>query len=188
MYPNRSRSSASKAALFIASILLNFALSFACDHWSIPLMMDSVGTIYAAMVLGPVPAIVIGLVNSLIMAFFFTGLPSLWFFAVSVIVALVVGISMEERIVSSFTSACGLTFLLFLLTTISSALLTLMTLGGTPNHPVGALIYQALTDGAISPFISTFVSIGAIRLPDMILTMLLAGAFYFFTPANVRGR
>lgn len=187
MYTSRPRNTAvSRTVIIFLGILLNFVLFFISARWKLPFWMDSTGTAYVALLLGPLPALIVGLIHTLILIFFFYGSSAIWFYSVSILIALVVGIGAEERVLKGFSSVCGVTFILYVLTTLLSSLLVLVFCGGQVKNIYAAMFLKALLSGGISPGFSTLIALGAVALPDVIVTAVLVAILYFCTPSSCK--
>lgn len=184
MYTSRFRNTgANKTIITVLGILLNFVLFFISARWNLPLFLDKTGTVYTALLLGPLPALLVGFVHTLILVFFFSGAPGLWFYLIHILVAVIIGISAEERVFKGISSTFGVAFILYLLSTLLSTFFTFFFLGSKTRDYFSNMVSLSLSSNGIAQSLAVLIAVGTSLLPEIILTGVLASLLYLCTPS-----
>lgn len=96
------------AVIIIVSVVMNYLLFLFTSALNLPIRLDDTGTVYSALLLGPVAGVVVGVVQALILAGFYYGWAGGLNLIVSVVLALIAGIAGRRGEPRGFLSALGL--------------------------------------------------------------------------------
>jgi len=168
-------------SIMVVGMMMNGLLFFGCYKSGLPLWLDLTGTAYTAYLLGPVPGLIVGLINNLTLVAFF-GFTSIPYYLISLAVALIVGYFGQRGTVRDFLSFCGLVSVIFWICTVLSLCISLvMDNAGSTNDYWGDQVYLAL-QAAVSPFWALTISIALLKLIDLFVGALVVWAALLLTP------
>ena len=169
-----------------AGIVLNLICRWAVGRMGVPLYLDTVGTVCAGVLGGPLPAVIVGFFTNIFKSFSDTS--ALYYGIVNVLIALAASVI-----------ARGSTFDIKHPKTLLKAVLVFTLIGGgigtlipwfldgikLDSSSLAASIYDAgLRNEAVAQMLSALIS----DLPDKAITVLLAVLIVLLLPAKLRQR
>lgn len=187
--------------LIIVSSIFNFAFSFFVYWLRLPMWLDTVGTIYIAILLGSSYGFCVGLVNNLLFSVILYGYNSTLYYIVSFFVALISGTysgkaglldgckTKRESVKSSvvyFMKWLVLGLYIFVVSSVIATFFTIVIDYGIPTDYWGNRIYESLLQMAFSGIISTAVSVTTIKLVDVAVTLIIVRILISITPLKYR--
>lgn len=171
--------------IMLFSVIMNFSLFIMAYYFRFPLWLDTTGTIYAAVLLGAPAGFVVAIANNLVQAFGFYGADSLLFYIVSALTAFVTGHIMKDK---KRNISRWLMLMVCLVATccFASVTLTFITTEGIPADYWGFMIYNAMLKKGIIPALCTTVAVSAVKIPDIIVSLLIVMLSIFLTPKAIK--
>ncbi len=158
-------------SLFVAfCILLNFGGKCLASALSLPIWLDSIGTVIGAYTLGPFCGAVIGLSGNILHSFLMGS--SVFYGITSILIGIIIGIASQKKYCESFFgSMCVATLITIVSMLISLPISTLVThdFGG---NPWGLAVNNFLQEQGFG-YARYFISSLYIEFPDKILTMII---------------
>jgi len=124
-------SNSKKLVLSGLCVALNIVLGVTVGALNLPFYGDTIGTMFSAIIFGPLIGAIVGFLSSFIKSILFSGIQNLPFAAINVMIGLIVGFAFRNRKMSLLKS-----FLVGLLLSFLCALI------GTP---IGIAVYGGLT-------------------------------------------
>ena len=149
-------------------------------HW--PVWLDSTGTALAALASEPTARLLVCLTNNFLLAILQGDASSLFYYAVSADVALIVGIYMRKDGKIKIARILPTLLLLIVTTTILSAGLTLWRSGGTLDAWSEIAAYDWISTFGVPHLLALFGGTGIIKLFDTVATGVLVAVLYLMMP------
>ena len=180
MLTNRKR----KTIIFLIAVLQNLVFFVVSYFTKLPLWLDTTGTIYISIILGYQFGFCVGLINSLISALLFYGYHSMIFYLVSFSVAILSDIIYHY--INNKTKWIFMFFVLSFVGGVCASVLTLIFDKGVPADYWTRNWYDHLQFLGLLPFLSTIISIFALKSFDTLISLLLVGISLKFTPKRIK--
>lgn len=168
--------------MMILGVLMNILFFWMAQKLRMPLWLDTTGTLYVAMTLGPMAGLIVGLCDNILLAVFFHGLNALFFFLVSGYVAITAGVLVKSGLIKGVMGNLGLVFLLYVGSMFLSVFIGMLLNHGQPNDYYGTLIYQAGKEVGFGNLASSIIAHTVVKLLDTCISFILAWAACLFTP------
>lgn len=124
-------SNSKKLVLSGLCVALNIVLGITVGSLNLPFYGDTIGTMFSAIIFGPLIGAIVGFLSSFIKSLLFSGIQNLPFAAINVMIGLIVGFAFRNRVMSLTKSII-----------IGLLLSFLCALIGTP---IGIAVYGGLT-------------------------------------------
>lgn len=165
----------------VSSALLNFLLSFLARLAGVPLYMDCIGTIFAALIGGPLPAVLSAILTGVLNSFINVDSP--YFALVGALIAVAISFARREK---RFRSVRGLLTLWVTISVIGALFGSLLTwllygfdIGGVVSAPVARKFYG---DGKMPKLLAQILSESAINFVDKAIALLVALGIFGVLP------
>lgn len=167
-------------------VALNIILHQTAAHLQLPMWLDMTGTALAALMLEPAAGLLVGLANNFRIAVFDYTASSLFYYAVSAAVALIVGLNMRRKGKSLAKRIISTIVLATVVSAVISTLLTLWRTGGT-SESTWEMFYSGIASSwgwpqALSYFFGTFV----IKIYDVLASAAIVTGMYALLPKSLR--
>ncbi|MEG0910776.1 MAG: hypothetical protein RSC58_05560 [Ruthenibacterium sp.] len=153
-------------------------------HW--PVWLDVTGTALAALTLEPTAGLLVGLANNFLLAILQGDASSLFYYAVSADVALIVGIYMRKDGKILLKRIVPTLLLVIVSTSILSTALTLWRSGGTLDTWSELAAYEWLTSLGMPHLLALFGGTGIIKALDTVATGGLVALLYLLLPKSLK--
>ena len=172
-------------SVYLVCILINILFSRLCGLLEIPLFLDCIGTLLAAICGGFLPGIIVGYVTNLINSVF--NPPTAYYAVISVLIALSASAlaykGFYKKFYKSLVSIPVFTFLGGFL----GSLLTFLLYGFGMGEGISAPFAQKLlANGTLSVFSAQLISDVAIDIIDKTVTVLIVYALLKLIPEKIR--
>ncbi len=173
-----------RAALFTAlGILVSVAGRIMAANLQLPIWLDTVGTVFIAYVLGPVPGAVAGVSGNIIYAILNRG--SVLYGLTSVAIGFIVGVAADRGYFKTLFGALTVGSIAALAATCISAPLSLILYDGYTGNMWGDGVFDLLQSIGAPRWISAFVGEFYLDFLDKVLTIsLLYGAIRLYEAAK----
>lgn len=182
MFTNRKRI----IRLLIISVLMNFGLFAAAYCFNLPLWLDTTGTIYISAILGAPVGFLAAIINNSTQAILFYGSESLPFYFVSLLTAYIVGLIGKKYRNQNLKKWLYLTAILILVDSLAAVGITFLVSGGVPSNYWSKIIYDTMTAADSAGWIATSVSVLAIKIPDVLVSVAIAATALRLTPRRLK--
>ncbi|CAK7019083.1 MAG: hypothetical protein DELT_03285 [Desulfovibrio sp.] len=167
-------------------VAMNLILHGIASHFHLPVWLDMTGTALAALMLEPAAGLLVGLVNNFCIAVFDYTASSLFYYAVSAAVALIVGLNMRRKDKSLRQRIVSTIVLVIVVSAAISTLLTLWRTGGISESGWEAYYYGIASawgwPNALACFFGTFV----IKIYDVLASAAIVACAYGVLPKVLR--
>lgn len=172
----------------LIAVAMNSLLYLAVSRLNLPLWLDTVGTAYAALLLGPFGGVIPAVVNGFFLAAFFFGWDSTAYVIVSVLISLLVGWASRTGRIRDVLSCAGLVTVVFLFSVMLCVFLSFrLAADGNPGDYWGDLLYRTLRP-EFGAYLAAVFSTLLTKAPDTVAGALLTAAAWFLTPRKWRSR
>lgn len=172
--------------LLLISILMNLGLFCISYFLNLPLWLDTTGTVYISCLLGASLGYIAAIINNIFEAVFFYGEDSLLFYLVSLITALVTGIIMSKYNKTRVKKWLILAGMLIIASGLSAVAITFIVNQGVPSNELSKQLYDYFRQNNYSHFLATSFAVLAIKIPDIIVTVLLVIIAIRVTPVKLK--
>ncbi|MBO4431991.1 MAG: HD domain-containing protein [Clostridia bacterium] len=163
-------------------VALNTVLVFLARKTGIPLYLDSIGTVIAAMLGGAIPGVLVGFFTNLVGVAFYT--TKLYYGLVNVLLAVIVAVLASKKAFSNIKrtllSAGLIAVFCALLSTVLTWFLSGMDIGSAITAPLAEKI------GGENKFLSLLLSNLCIEGADKFVSVLIAVLAYKFLPSRFK--
>ena len=171
--------------IMLVGVVLNYLLFFVTKQLNLPIWLDASGTAYAALTLGPVYGLVTGLIYNLILAGFYYGMNTFWYYSiVGVSLAIIIGICARARLIHNFLDACGVIFLCFLSNVLFFVLIALLFNHGSPDSYYGKMIFDLTNNAGFTNWVASVLSVLPTMLFDTVVSAVIVNLAYLLTPRD----
>jgi energy-coupling factor transport system substrate-specific component len=159
--------------LIPVAIGINYIGKLIASLLKLPLWLDSIGTVLAAMLGGPVVGALSGVINNIIYGL--TLDPISFAYAVtSLFIGLVVGVLAYKGWISSFWKALGIGVIVVIVAAVVSTPLNILYWGGQTGNIWGDALYTASIAGGVPTWLASFLDEIVVDIPDKILTVIVS--------------
>ncbi len=180
--------------IIIIGCILNIGLFFLMKWLDIPLYLDTVGTAYTSFLLGPTAGIITSVVTMLVQ-FIVLKADALLNVLISIGVALSVGLTARTKGYKNGLAVMGIAFINYLIATIISSLVPLLSSGAYHMDVYTNILYTALSEILMTDLhmaevgaqiVASLVASAAIRFVDSLAVLILTFVCYICTPRTQR--
>lgn len=166
------RLSTAALVLIPVAIGINYIGKLIASLLHLPLWVDSIGTVLAAMLAGPIIGALSGAINNIIYGL--TLDPVSYAYALtSLFIGLVVGVLAYKGWIASIGKALGIGLLVGLVAAVISTPLNVIYWGGTTGNIWGDALYTASIANGIPTWIASFFDEIVVDIPDKIVTVII---------------
>lgn len=164
-------------AICSIAIAINIVLGNIVAAFQVPfLFMDAIGTLFIALILGPIPALIVGALTNLVAPMLMGNFAFSPFLFVSAAVGLVAGIMFKKlKFKPSSMVIVGIT-VAFVAAFIGSGI-KLIVFGGYSGEILDA-VFAILTSNGISDFVATFIPRFLYNIVDKVLSCYIVYLLY----------
>lgn len=168
----------------VVAIALNTALSLLAKLFCLPMWLDTVGTIYAAIILGFPYGFVVGLINNVFWAVLTEGHNSFAYYVVSLAVAYMAAklTSRSER--PAPLALAKLFIALFAVGAILASATTIIVDAGVPTDYWGQVSRLFLIENGLAEMPSCILAVSAVKAVDTLVSLLLVAIAIAATPVK----
>jgi energy-coupling factor transport system substrate-specific component len=171
--------------IFIAGILLNLTGHLLNISLSLPLFLDSIGTVLAAATLGPWIGAIVGFLSNLILGLL-TNPIMIPFALVNVIIGIVVGLFARKRGFKDFLTPLYASVALAIICPLVASPIAVYLFGGVTGGGLDKIFYTLLQSGQ-DVMSSAFLTRVPVTLADKLISTYLIVALIHLLPSNWRG-
>ncbi len=176
------------AAIMLLCVAVNIVLSETMAHVNTPLWLDVTGTIAATIILEPGAGLIVGLVNNFFRAIFISDPTNLVYYGISAAVALIAAIMLDKdghiglkRVIVSIA-------LMIAASTLLSGVLKYWQTGGVSEMYWEDYFFEAAAAAGFGTFASSLFGTFVVKIPDTIVSVILAVIIFKLVPEKYRGR
>ncbi len=173
------------SVILIAGILINLIGNIINNSLSLPLFLDSIGTVLAAATLGPWIGAIVGFLSNLIMGLV-TNPILIPFALVNVIIGIVVGLFARKRGFKDFLTPLYACVTLAIICPLVASPIAVYLFGGITGGGLDKIYYTLLQSGN-DVMSSAFLARVPITLADKMISVYLIMALIHILPSNWRG-
>ena len=167
-------------------VAINIVLGMVIGALKVPFYGDTIGTIMAAVLMGPGIGALVGLLSSILNSILFQGLQSIPFALINVMIGLVVGWAARKR-TFSMPFAVGMGVLLSFLCALVGTPIGVAVYGGLTGT-VSDILVGFLTQSGAGIFASSFVAKVGNNLIDKIGSCVIVCMTLKYLPLCLRGQ
>ncbi len=178
--------------MIVIACVINAGLFLAMYFTGMPLVLDNVGTAYISYLLGPTAGIIAAIIN-FFLQFSFYRMSAFVNLAISLSIALIVGVSSRKKDYKNFLAVLGTAFLSYILAALFSSLMPVLNINMDNNQMHINLIYTELlsfiSEDRLSmtvEFTAALMASALMKLIDCLATTVLAVVVYYLTPKKFR--
>lgn len=172
--------------LIPAAVGINYVGKFLAALLKLPLWVDSIGTVLAAMMGGPIIGALAGAVNNIIYGL--TTDPVSFVYAItSIAIGLVVGVLSYKGFTESFSKAALLGVIVGLLATVVSTPINIGFWGGQTGNVWGDALFASVMSGTGSVWLASFLDEIVVDIPDKLLTVIISFLIFKSLPKSIMG-
>lgn len=176
----------STAALVLipAAIGINYLGKLFAGLLKLPLWLDSIGTVLASMLAGPIIGAISGIINNVIYGF--TADPISFVYAItSGVIGLVVGIMAYKGWIANVKKAFVIGLVVGLVAATVSTPLNMIFWGGQTGNVWGDALYATLIANNFPQWIASFCDSVVVDVPDKIATVIISFLIFKGLPTNL---
>ncbi|MCM3765148.1 ECF transporter S component [Neobacillus niacini] len=178
------RFSTAALVLIPVAVGVNYIGKFIAGVLKLPLWLDSIGTVLAAMLGGPVVGALAGAINNIIYGL--TVDPISFVYGItSVAIGLAVGILFYKGYISTFGKAIVAGLIIGLVATIVSTPINIGFWGGQTGNVWGDALFAAVLAKTDSVWLASFLDEIVVDVPDKLLVVLISFGIFKGLPRNV---
>ncbi|WP_409304241.1 ECF transporter S component [Peribacillus sp. SCS-155] len=178
------RFSTSALVLIPTAVGINYIGKLLAGVLKLPLWLDSIGTILASMLAGPIIGALAGAVNNIIYGL--TADPISFVYAItSVAIGLAAGILFNKGWVSSWSKAVMAGLIIGLVATVVSTPLNIQFWGGQTGNVWGDALFATVLAKTDSVWLASFLDEVVVDVPDKLLVTLISFGIFKGLPKNI---
>ena len=159
------------SVFIIMCVLLNLAGKCVAGHFRLPLWLDSLGTVAATYVCGPICGVIVGVTLNILYSIIYS-----WTYAcyaiVSVSIAVVAGICISKDYMKTLLGTLTSSFYIALVSCFISVIFNYMFFNGYTNNIWGDGVIESLLGIGFNDLLSHIAGQFYIDFPDKIITVL----------------
>lgn len=176
----------STAALMLIPVAvgINYIGKWLASVLKLPLWLDSIGTVLASMLAGPLIGAISGAVNNVI--FGFTDPISFIYALTSIGIGLAAGIMAYKGWITSWSKAFVVGLVVAAVAVIISTPLNIYFWGGQTGNVWGDLVFASILANTKSIWLASFLDEVVVDLPDKVITVLISYAIFRSLPRNMK--
>ena len=176
----------STAALVLipAAIGINYLGKLFAGLLKLPLWLDSIGTVLASMLAGPIIGAIAGAVNNIIYGF--TADPISFVYAItSAVIGIVVGVMAYKGWIANVGKALILGLVVGLIAATVSTPLNIMFWGGQTGNVWGDALFATMMSNNMPLWLASFADSIVVDVPDKMATVLISFLIFKGVPKNL---
>ncbi|MDR1541229.1 MAG: ECF transporter S component [Clostridiales bacterium] len=150
----------------------------------LPLWLDSIGTVLAGLIGGPIIGAIAGLAGNIIYSFTISP-TSLYYSLTSVAIGLSAGILSRLGFARNWHSVGIIAITIIIVSSVFSTPINVIFYGGLTGNIWGDAIYQPLINANMNLWLASFVVELLIELPDKLFTVMAAYLLLFSLPKKI---
>ncbi|WML38277.1 ECF transporter S component [Neobacillus sp. OS1-2] len=177
------RLSTAALVLIPVAVGVNYIGKLLAQLLKLPLWLDSIGTVLAAMLGGPIVGALAGAINNIIYGF--TDPISFVYAITSVAIGLAVGILFYKGYISSWGKAIVAGLIIGLVATIVSTPLNIGFWGGQTGNVWGDALFAFILANTDSTWLASLLDELVVDVPDKLLVVLISFGIFKGLPRNV---
>ncbi|WP_180953596.1 ECF transporter S component [Bacillus sp. T33-2] len=178
------RFSTASLVLIPAAVGINYIGKLFAELLKLPLWLDSIGTILASMLAGPVIGALAGAINNVIYGL--TASPISFVYAItSVAIGLTAGILAAKGWISSWSRAAAAGLIVGLVATIVSTPINVGFWGGQTGNVWGDALYALVLAKTDSIWLASFLDEVVVDIPDKLIVVLVSYGIFRGLPQNI---
>lgn len=167
-----------------AAVGINYVGKLFASALRLPLWLDSIGTVLASMLGGPVLGALSGAINNII--FGLTADPMSFVYAgTSIAIGLVAGVLAYKGWMESFGKAVVSGLIVSIVAAVVSTPLNIKFWGGQTGNPWGDAVFGAMMAKQSSLWLASFIDEVIVDVPDKIVTVLISFAIFKSLPQQL---
>lgn len=172
--------------LIPVAVGINYVGKWIAAALKLPLWLDSIGTVVAAMLAGPWVGAISGAANNII--FGITADPiSFWYLITSIAIGFVVGYLAFTGWLSTFGRAIGLGIVVGIVAAVVSTPINVMLWEGQTGNVWGDALYAALVGNGWPVWIASFLDSLVVDIPDKLATVIVSYLIVRALPERLTG-
>ncbi|PLR86740.1 ECF transporter S component [Bacillus canaveralius] len=178
------RFSTSALVLIPTAVGINYIGKLFAGLLKLPLWLDSIGTVLASMLAGPIIGALAGAINNIIYGL--TLDPISFVYAISSIaIGLAVGILFYKGLISSWSQAAVAGLIVGLVATVVSTPINVGFWGGQTGNVWGDALYAIILAKTDSIWLASFLDELVVDVPDKLMVVLISYGIFRGLPQNV---
>ncbi|HEY2421542.1 MAG TPA: ECF transporter S component [Neobacillus sp.] len=177
------RLSTAALVLIPVAVGVNYIGKFIAGLLKLPLWLDSIGTLLASMLAGPIVGALAGAINNIIYGF--TDPISFVYAITSVAIGLTAGILFFKGYISSWAKAGVAGIIIGLVATIVSTPLNIGFWGGQTGNVWGDAVFATVLANTHSTWLASFLDEIVVDVPDKLVVVLISYGIFRGLPRNV---
>lgn len=171
--------------LIPAAVGINFIGKFFTELLKLPLWLDSIGTVLASMLAGPITGAVAGLINNIIYGLTVDPI-SFIYGLTSIAIGIVTGVMAYKGFIRSWSAAAVLGIAVGFVATLVSTPINIIFWEGQTGNFWGDALYAVVLSSTNSVPMASFLDEIVVDIPDKLLTVLISYALFKAMPQNLR--
>jgi energy-coupling factor transport system substrate-specific component len=172
--------------ILLASVIMDIGFYTLCRVTNLPMWLDYVGTIFAAVTLEPAAGLLVGLVDNFYLAITGAGSDSIVYFAISAVIAICAGVMTREKGKLKFNRIILAVITSLILSSILSvAILLWRTSSFTPDDNWEETYFTAAVSSGIPEILASFLSSLITKVYGYAVAITLVVLFYFTFPKSL---
>lgn len=172
--------------VLVAGCLINVALFLCTYYLGAPFILDTVGTAYVALLVGPIAGSIVAVVTGAVQLIFYDGANALMYIFVGIAIALFVGISWRKKLFSDFFRIFGILFCCYLINVILSSLIPMFGISMREGDVWVVHFFNLFRTASYGTYVSAMFANMIMKLPDTLVAGIVVAIAYFLTPKSVR--
>ncbi len=168
------------------SAIMNMGLFLITYFLKLPLWLDTTGTIYISYILGFPEGFIVAIINTVFQAVFFYGKESLLFYFVSVATALVTNLVLKKYKETKIKQWIILMISLIVVGGLAAVLITFWANDNIPANEISRNLYYYLNDTGFSNIAASAISVLAVKIPDVVVSVLISMFAIKLTPKKLK--
>lgn len=157
--------------IVVLCVSINFFLGLVARHFSLPVWLDSIGTVFAGYSLGPVCGAIVGCTGNIVGSMW--NLHTLPYCAVGILIGISSGIAAKRGYFSTLFHTMSVAGVITIISMVVSGILNLFIYSGYTGNLWGDGIIDYLGERSIPRFVSVFVAELYLNFPDKLITVLV---------------
>ncbi|MDR2649645.1 MAG: ECF transporter S component [Clostridiales bacterium] len=175
--------STASLVLIPAAVGVNYIGKLFAQVLKLPLWLDSIGTVLASMLAGPIIGALAGLINNIIYGFMD---PVSFVYGITgVAIGVAAGLMARLGFLKSWGKATVMAFTVVVTATVVSTPINIIFWEGQTGNVWGDVLYAAVLNATKTVWLASFLDELIVDLPDKILTVLISYAIYRGLPKNL---
>jgi energy-coupling factor transport system substrate-specific component len=177
------RFSTAALVLIPVAVGVNYIGKLIAGLLKLPLWLDSIGTLLASMLAGPIVGALAGAINNIIYGF--TDPISFVYAITSVAIGLAAGILFFKGYISSWPKAVVAGIIIGLVATIVSTPLNIGFWGGQTGNVWGDAVFATVLANTDSTWLASFLDEIVVDVPDKLVVVLISYGIFRGLPRNI---